>query len=563
MRRWWDRIFVLLIFVVAAGAIYAVWPDEPDRYFPDFLNLPSGRGVPGEILGLELPCHTTDKSDENPARNCKGMILGLDLQGGSRIVLQADLQGQPDIDVDSALDASKSIIESRINPFGVSESLVQRSGEDRLIVELPGVSSQTARDITRPAVLMFCEPLQQGGQGGQGGPMALSSQAQQVYYKPGTCEPDADDAGRIALRGPDGNIARDANGDVVRIEPTYQTAIPNTEAVIWTPARGDLNGASQIMTGNFLKSNSQVVFDTFGNPILLFNMTKDGEKVFGSLTQRIIGLPLATFLDGEPIRGRDGTVIAPTVNAQITDTGQTTGLTLSDAKRLRTFLNNGAFPVPLRIIQQQDVDATLGDEAVLHSVQAGLVAMIVVMAFMILYYRLPGVIASLALVVYAAVLLAIFKIGIPGSGPVTLTLAGIAAFVLSIGMAVDANILIFERTKEELRNGRSLIPSVNAGFDRAWSSIRDSNVSTLITTAILYWMGNQFGSSLIKGFALTLAIGVFVSLFSAITVSRTFLRLATNTPLRRWLWLWTDDKPEDSTSRRASASIAGAEVADA
>lgn len=563
MRRWWDRIFVLVILAVAAGAIYAVWPDEPDRYFPDFLNLPSGRGVPGKILGLELPCHSTDKSDDNPARDCKGMILGLDLQGGSRIVLQADLQGQPDIDVDSALDASKSIIESRINPFGVSESLVQRSGEDRLIVELPGVSSQTARDITRPAVLMFCEPLQQGGQGGQGGPMALSTQAQDVYYKPGTCQPDVDESGRVAMRTTAGDIARDANGDVIRIEPTYQTTIANTEQVIWTPATGEFNGAPQVMTGNFLKSNSEVVFDTFGTPILIFNMTKDGEKVFGSLTQRIIGLPLATFLDGEPIRGRDGTVIAPTVNAQITDTGQTTGLTLADAKRLRTFLNNGAFPVPLRVIQQQDVDATLGDEAVLHSVQAGLVAMIVVMAFMILYYRLPGVIASLALVVYAAVLLAIFKIGIPGSGPVTLTLAGIAAFVLSIGMAVDANILIFERTKEELRNGRSLIPSVNAGFDRAWSSIRDSNVSTLITTAILYWMGNQFGSSLIKGFALTLAIGVFVSLFSAITVTRTFLRLATNTPLRRALWLWTDDRPEDFPSRRPAATVAGAEVADA
>ena len=214
------------------------------------------------------------------------------------------------------------------------------------------------------------------------------------------------------------------------------------------------------------------------------------QKVFGSLSQRLIGLPLATFLDGDPIRGKDGAIIAPTINSQITDTGQTTGLTLNDAKKLKTFLNNGAFPIPLKVIQQQDVDATLGDQAVLHSVQAGLVAMLLIMAFMTLYYRLPGVLASLALVVYTAVVLAIFKIGIPGSGPVTLTLAGIAAFVLSVGIAVDANILIFERTKEELRNGRSLIPAVEAGFARAWSSIRDSNISTLITCGILYWMGN-------------------------------------------------------------------------
>jgi preprotein translocase subunit SecD len=215
------------------------------------------------------------------------------------------------------------------------------------------------------------------------------------------------------------------------------------------------------------------------------------------------------------------------------------------------------------VIQQQDVDATLGDEAVLHSVQAGLVALLLIMGFMILYYRLPGFIASLALLVYTAVLLAIFKIGIPGSGPVTLTLAGIAAFVLSVGMAVDANILIFERMKEELRNGRSLIPSIEAGFDRAWTSIRDSNVATLITTAILYWMGDAFGSSLIKGFALTLAIGVVVSMFSAITVTRTFLRMTMGTPLARRLWLWTDDRPEDEAPLRTMPSPAGTEALDA
>jgi preprotein translocase subunit SecD len=291
----------------------------------------------------------------------------------------------------------------------------------------------------------------------------------------------------------------------------------------------------------------------------VFNMTDDGQEVFGSLSARLTGLPLATFLDGEPIRGREGSVIAPTIESTITDTGVTTGLTVDDARRLRTFLNNGAFPIPLKVIQQQDVDATLGDEAVLHSVQAGIVALLLVMAFMIVYYRLPGFLASLALVVYTAVVLAIFKIGIPGSGPVTLTLAGIAAFVLSVGMAVDANILIFERTKEELRNGRSLIPSVEAGFDRAWSSIRDSNISTLITTAILYWMGNQFASSLIKGFALTLAIGVIISMFSAITVTRTLLRLAIATPLARPLWLWTDDKPDIDTPM-STRGVPGAEA---
>jgi preprotein translocase subunit SecD len=568
MRRWWNRLFLLVVLGIAGLSIYAVWPDEPDRYLPNWANLPSGRGVPGTILGIDLPCHTSDATDTNPARDCKGMILGLDLQGGSRIVLQADLQGNADIDIDDAMSAAKEIIESRINPFGVSESLVQRSGQDRLIVELPGVSAQTARDITRPAVLMFCEPLQQGGnpantQAAAGVPLASSPLAGSVYYKPGTCEPDVDAEGRVALKAEGGGIFNEA-GQAQRVTPQYSTSVSSADNIIWTPARGDLNGSPQIMTGNFLKSNARVDVDpTFGTPYLFFSTTKEGAKVFGSLTGRIEGLPLATFLDGEPIRGADGRVIAPVVRAQLTDGGVTEGLTLGDAKRLRTFLNNGAFPVPLRVIQQQDVDASLGDEAVLHSVQAGIIAMLIIMAFMTLYYRLPGVLASLALVVYTAVVLAIFKVGVPGSGPVTLTLAGIAAFVLSVGMAVDANILIFERTKEELRNGRSLIPAVEAGFDRAWSSIRDSNISTLITCVILYFMGNSFGSSLIKGFALTLAIGVVISLFSAITVTRTFLRLAIATPLARGLWLWTDDKREDQAPARARTTDLAAEGADA
>jgi preprotein translocase subunit SecD len=557
MRRWWNRLLVVLIFLIAAGSIYGVWPDQPERYLPDFVSWPSGRGMPDKLGPIELPCHTTDTTITNPATNCRGMILGLDLQGGSRIVLQADLSGvanMSDADLSTGLDGAKEIIEKRINPFGVSESTVQRSGKDRLVVELPGVSAKTARDITRPAVLMFCEGLQSGsGQtGGSGTPLAVVPDGSQIAYKAGTCDPDLQPDGTIAYKAADGSIAR--------ITPQYTTQ-PVLSNVVWTPAKGDLNGSQVIMTGSYLKPNSQVIFNSLGAPLLTFNMTGDGQKVFGSLSQRMIGLPLATFLDGEPIRGADNRVIAPTINSQITDSGQTTGLTLEDAKRLRTFLNNGAFPIPLKVIQQQDVDATLGDQAVLDSVQAGLVAMLLIMAFMVLYYRLPGVLASLALVVYASVVLAIFKVGIPGSGPVTLTLAGIAAFVLSVGMAVDANILIFERTKEELRNGRSLIPAVEAGFDRAWSSIRDSNISTLITCAILYWMGNQFASSLIKGFALTLAIGVIVSLFSAITVTRTFLRIAIATPLARPLWLWTDDKP-DIDNPMATRPVAGMEGAE-
>jgi preprotein translocase subunit SecD len=579
MRRWWDRLFVLAIAAVAALAIYAVWPDEPDRYFPDWVNLPSGRGVPSEVLGYDLECR--DPQSTSDSGNCKGMTLGLDLKGGSRITLQADLQGQTDVDLDDAMGKAKEIIERRINPFGVSESQVQRAGEDRLIVELPGVSAETARDITRPAVLMFCEPLQQDGrpgviQGDATSNVATSDRAAEVYYKPGTCEPDVDEDGAVALAAPDnpdgtpGGLLRDESGAVTRVTPDYgpSATAPPTQ-MIWTPGLGELGGLPTVMTGGFLKSNASVQFDSFNRPFLVFNMTGEGETVFGTLTKRlqtagdVRGMPLATFLDGEPVRGATGEIIAPTINAEIRDQGVTEGLSVRDARRLKDFLNIGAFPIPLRVVQEQNIDASLGDEAVLHSVQAGIVALLVVMAFMTLYYRLPGVLASIALVVYSAVVLALFKVGIPGIGVVTLTLAGIAGFVLSVGMAVDANILIFERTKEELRSGRSLIPSIGTGFDRAWSSIRDSNVSTLITCAILYFMGDQFGSSPIKGFALTLAIGVVISLFSAITVTRTLLRLAIATPLRHPLWLWTDDKREELVPARARLPEIATEQADA
>jgi len=581
MWKWWNRLSIFVVLLIAAGAIYAVWPNEPDRYLPDAIPWPHGRGVPSKIAGLELPCHSSapaaaatssdgsTASKRNPAANCRGMTLGLDLQGGSRVVLQAEVPPDSKLtaaDIADGIEANKSIIESRINPLGVSESQVQTSGGDRLIVEAPGISGQQLKDLTRPAVLMFCEALQQGGQGGAGSALAVVPDGSQVYYKPGTCQPDVDASGGVALKDANGDIAKNADGTVQRVTPQYVTsAALNPNTIVWTPAKGDLDGVPTIMTGQYLKRNAQVQFDQLGQPILTFEMNSKGQKIFGSLTQRIgdatNGLPLATFLDGEPLRGKDNQVIAPTVRGEITDQGQTTGLTLNDAKRLKTFLNNGAFPIQMKVVQQQDVDATLGDQAVLHSVQAGLVAMLLIMAFMTLYYRLPGLLASVALVIYTAIVLAIFKIGLPGSGPVTLTLAGIAAFVLSVGMAVDANILIFERTKEELRNGRSLIPAVNAGFDRAWTSIRDSNVSTLITTAILYWMGNAFSSTLIKGFALTLAIGVFISLFSAITVTRSFLRLATATPLARRLWLWTDDKPD--FDERTAGALGPVEAADA
>jgi len=236
------------------------------------------------------------------------------------------------------------------------------------------------------------------------------------------------------------------------------------------------------------------------------------------------------------VKDKDGNIIAPRVRGEIDGKGVIEGLNRAEANTLSTLLRTGAFPVPLRVVQQDDVDATLGDQAVVYSVQAGLIAIFVVMAFMTLYYRLPGVIASVALFVYVTLTLGVFKLW-----PVTVTSAGMAAFVLSVGMAVDANILIFERMKEELRIGRSLVGAIDAGFARAWTSIRDANVSTLITCVILYWFGDQFAAALVKGFALTLALGVGVSMFSAIVVTRTLLKIMVGTSVMRHLWLFGHD----------------------
>jgi preprotein translocase subunit SecD len=262
-----------------------------------------------------------------------------------------------------------------------------------------------------------------------------------------------------------------------------------------------------------MRPTSQVGFEpTTGQPQVPFEFDNEGARLFEAITQRNIGKPLGIFLD-------DQALSAPTVQSVIRDRGVITGVGAEEARILSIQLNAGALPVPVTVVQQQDVDATLGSDSVQRSILAGEVGLSVVILFMILYYRLPGMLAGIVLAMYTLLLLAIFKLV-----PVTLTLPGIAASILSIGMAVDANILIFERMKEELRDGRSLRAAIEAGFGRAWSSIRDANISTLITCLVLYWFGSNFGAPLIQGFALTLAIGVFLSMFTAIVVSRSLLR---------------------------------------
>jgi preprotein translocase subunit SecD len=503
VRQRAERTLLLCIIALTVFSLVTVWPSEPWRYLPESIPWPEGQGIKIPFIKL------SGAAIEGTTLERRAMRLGLDLRGGTRLVLEADTSGQPDVDLDQALDGAADIIERRVNAFGVAESEIQRQGSNRLAVQLPGIeASEAISKIGKTALLEFRE-LQRDDEGN----VAVYQDGEIVFVP--MPQPESDD------------------------DPTYaQRYSQMLEIAVWVPSRATgRDGLEKELTGRYL-SKAYLGTDQAGFPAVDFELSGEGAHLFGQISERLLGQPLAFFLDGEPIRGSDGGVEAPTVRAVITDKGQITGLSFEEADYLTKLLRAGAMPVPLKVIQQEDVDATLGEDSVQKSVIAGEVAMLIIMLFMILYYRLPGLLATLALFVYTTVVLAVFKLW-----PVTLTLAGIAAFVLSVGMAVDANILIFERMKEELRVGRSLVIALEEGFNRAWSSIRDSNISTLITCAILFWFGDQFGASLVKGFALTLAIGVIISMFSAILVTRTFLRLIIGTPLARRPGLWAADLP--------------------
>ncbi len=462
MRNTTNRTLLAVVVALFVVAVYIVWPNDPKKYLPGFIPWPSGSGL--HLSGFKR----------------EQMRLGLDLKGGARTVVQAQLpSGYDTKNLPSAMDEAVKIYENRVNKFGLSEAEVTRQGNDKIAVDVPGITADEERNlIGKTAQLEFKEP----------------------QIDPTTSAPKTD-----------------ANGQPVFTPACLDYGCPNGE---------------QPLTGKLLKPNSFVSQDAAGQPEVAFNFTSEGGKIFGAVTGRNIGKQIAIFLDNDQIS-------APTVQAQITDSGVITGQTASQAKQLVAQLNSGALPLNFNVVQQTTVDATLGKDSVSKTVFAGEIGFLAVAFFMIVFYRLPGVLATLALIVYTAVVLMIFKLV-----PVTLTLPGIAAFVLSIGIAVDANILIFERTKEELRGGRGLNSAIEQGFRRAWPSIRDSNVSTIITSLILFYFGDQFGAALVKGFALNLAIGVIISLFSSILVTRLFLLLTVGTRLGRSRWMFGAQRPQ-------------------
>ncbi|MFH0906911.1 MAG: protein translocase subunit SecD [bacterium] len=411
--------------------------------------------------------------------------LGLDLRGGTHLVYEADLSNVAPEDYVDSMQGVRDVIERRVNMFGVSEPVVQINkvgSHHRLIVELAGISDvhQAIEMIGKTPFLDFRE------------------------------ERDIAETENILS---DQEQARQKLTDGLPITQYEEGVL--FEDPYFKPTE---------LTGRYLKG-AQVYVDqqTYQNQISL-EFDSEGAKLFEEVTKRNINKRLAIFLDGVAIS-------APVVQGVISGgKAQITGnFTSLEAKELVQRLNAGALPVPINLINQQTIGASLGLVSLEKSLSAGIWGFLIVLLFIVIYYRLPGLIASLALLIYVVLVLAVFKIA-----SVTLTLAGIAGFILSIGMAVDANVLIFERLREELKTGKSLAGSIDEGFKRAWPAVRDGSVSTIITCVILF----IFATGLIKGFALTLGIGVLISLFSAFIITKNFLRLFVGNRIENWKGLW-------------------------
>jgi protein-export membrane protein SecD len=395
---------------------------------------------------------------------------GLDLQGGLQVLLGADVPEDQEVTSDQ-MNTARQIIDQRVNALGVTEPLVQTEGDRRILVELPGIDDpqQAISLIQETALLEFVDTGSQPLPEGMCIRTSLNTGPSRCEFGPG--EPVTDEVANPA--------------------PTYETVITGA----------DLRQASS-QTNNF------------GEFYVSFALQPEAADLFEKYTRENIGSFLTIVLDKQ-------VVSSPRINAAISDQGSITGnFTLDEAQHLALQLRFGSLPVPLAVESTRQIGATLGEQSVNASIRAGAIGLVIVLMFMIIYYRMFGFFADIALVIFAILNIAVFMFI-----PVTLTLPAITGFLLSTGMAVDANILNFERIKEELRRGESLREAINTGYVRSWSSIRDSNVATLVISFILWIFARNFGASTVQGFAYTLAIGVVISMFTAVIVTRTFVRI--------------------------------------
>lgn len=556
-RNW---ISLVVIVLLALLALYIALPIEHPQWMASALFW-----QPSDLRSLELK-------------------QGLDLQGGLQVLLEADVPADQPVSRD-AIDAVRTIIEQRVNGLGVTEPVVQLQGDRRIIVELPGIDKpeQAVATLKGTGLLEFVEagstPVARGmriitdyGSASASSTLTTTQSltptvaaadvvtatseataaapitATIAGETPITATQEVTAAGELTVSAPatvTEPITSTAAGETPVAEtqeiaaaealtaslPATVTA-PLTATQPITPA-DDIPTITDrvfhtVMTGAGLK-NAQVQFDNVGRPYIGFELTDEGSVTFENFTGANIGRFLCITMDKIVIS-------CPEVRARISQRGIIEGgFDLTEARNLAVQMRYGALPVPLRVADVRTVGPTLGQDSVQKSITAGLIGISIVLLFMLIYYRLPGLLADCALLTYAVLNLAIFKLV-----PITLTLPGIAGFLLSTGMAVDANILIFERMKEELRAGRPLPLAIEAGFSRAWTAIFDSNLSTIITCLILGWFGSNYGATTVKGFAVNLGLGVLISMFTAVVATRTFMRAAlggSDESLRKRRWL--------------------------
>lgn len=409
--------------------------------------------------------------------------LGLDLRGGMQVLLEPDLPAGATI-TEQELADTKAILENRSNALGVSEVVFQAAGNNRIVGQFPGLTNtdEVINTLKETGQLEFID-------------------AGSTYIPEGT--PVTTDYKQQKASG------------AATAQPTATSEAAATETATAAAGSTDIDPNKvwhTVMTGANVKTVA-VDRDNVGNYIIKFELKPDGATIFKDYTTANTGKYLAIVLD-------DKVISCPVIENPITDgSGIIQGkFTYESANNLAIQLRYGSLPVPIRVVQSQVIGPTLGQDSLQKSINAGIIGTLIVLLFMLIYYRLPGVVADISIIIYALLTLALYKFI-----PVTLTLPGIAGFLLSTGSALDANILIYERLKEELRSGRTLRQAIELAWQRAWPSIRDSNIATLITSVILFWFGSSFGASIVKGFAVTLLLGIVVSLFTAVVVTRTLL----------------------------------------